>query len=118
MGSEITSEREENQNKVQSTSTPTASPTNVKSTVAPVSREGNYRIQVYSLKTQIEADEHVAELKAGGFDTFWKKAVSAGQDWYIVYVGPFNNLNSAKIHLKALRFSGRKPILLSVSTAS
>ena len=53
----------------------------------------------------------------GGFDTFWKKAVSAGQDWYIVYVGPFINLNSAKVNLKALKFSGRKPILLSVSTA-
>ena len=37
----------------------------------------------------------------GGFDTFWKKAVSAGQDWYIVYVGPFIDLNSAKVNLKA-----------------
>lgn len=81
-----------------------------------VRQGGNYRIQVYSLKTQAEADDHVGKLVTGGFDAFWKKAVSAGQDWYIVYVGPFKNLNSAKAHLKALKFSGRKPILLSVST--
>ena len=77
---------------------------------------GNYRIQVYSLKTKNEADEHVKTLVAAGFEAFWKKAVSAGQDWYIVYVGPFKNLNSAKVNFKALKFSGRKPILLSVST--
>jgi cell division septation protein DedD len=81
-----------------------------------VRQGGNYRIQVYSLKTQADADEHVKKLIAGGFDAFWKKAVSAGQDWYIVYVGPFKDLNSAKVNLKALKFSGRKPILLSVST--
>ena len=83
----------------------------------PVAKQGgNYRIQVYSLKTQAKADEHVKKLITGGFDAFWKKAVSAGQDWYIVYVGPFKDLNSAKVNLKALKFSGRKPILLSVST--
>ena len=81
-----------------------------------VKQGGNYRIQVYSLKTQAEADEHVGKLTTAGFDTFWKKAVSAGQDWYIVYVGPFKDLNSAKVNLKALKFSGRKPILFSVST--
>ncbi len=85
--------------------------------LATVKLGGNYRIQVYSLKTQAEADEHVAKLTTGGFDTFWKKAVSAGQDWYIVYVGPFKDLNSAKVNLQALKFSGHKPILLSVSTA-
>ncbi len=81
-----------------------------------VTQRGNYRIQVYSIKIQAEADEHVAKLVTGGFDAFWKKAVSARQDWYIVYVGPFRDLNSAKVNLKALKFSGRKPILLSVST--
>jgi general secretion pathway protein A len=103
---------------IQATAASTASSSKNKNAVAAVNRQGNYRIQVYSLKTQAEADEHVANLIAGGFDTFWKKAVSAGQDWYIVYVGPFKDLNSAKINLKALKFSGRNPILLSVSTAS
>lgn len=81
-----------------------------------IKQGGNYRIQVYSLKTQTEADERVQKLITGGFDAFWKKAVSAGQYWYIVYVGPFKDLNSAKVNLKALKFSGRNPILLSVST--
>jgi len=107
--------------KVQSASTPTAAmtqePSNIQNPVTAIKRGGNYRIQVYSLKTQAEADEHVAKLITGGFDTFWKKAVSAGQDWYIVYVGPFKDLSSAKVNLKALKFSGRKPILLSVSIA-
>ena len=108
----------------QPTVSPTGAPTevqkpsNAKSTGTLGKQKGNYRIQVYSLKTQAEADEHVANLITAGFDTFWKKAVSAGQDWYIVYVGPFQDLNSAKVNLKALKFSGRKPILLSVSTAS
>ena len=81
-----------------------------------VKQGGNYRIQVYSLKVQTEADEHVQKLITRGFDAFWKKAVSSGQYWYIVYVGPFKDLNSAKTNLKALRFLGRNPILLSVST--
>jgi general secretion pathway protein A len=95
----------------------TQKPSRIASPLATVKQGGNYRIQIYSLKTQAEADEHVAKLTSGGFDTFWKKAVSAGQDWYIVYVGPFKDLNSAKVNLKALKFSGHKPILLSVSTA-
>ena len=80
--------------------------------------QGNYRIQVYSLKDRAEAERHKEELLQGGFDAFLKRAVSAGQDWYIVYVGPFTNINSAKVNLKALKFSGREPILLSVTTTS
>jgi general secretion pathway protein A len=86
--------------------------------VADVTKTGNYRIQVYSLRDKAEAEQHREELAKGGFDVFLKKAVSAGQDWYIVYVGPFRDINSAKVNLKALKFSGREPILLSVSTTS
>lgn len=79
---------------------------------------GNYRIQVYSLKDRSEAERQKEVLVQGGFDAFLKKAVSAGQEWYIVYVGPFTNINSAKVNLKALKFSGREPILLSVTSTS
>ncbi len=93
-----------------------------KATIAPpsadVMKAGNYRIQVYSLRDKAEAEQYRQELAKGGFDVFLKKAVSAGQDWYIVYVGPFSDINSAKVNLKALKFSGREPILLSVSTTS
>ncbi len=81
-----------------------------------VTQGENYRIQVYSLKTQAEADEHVAKSVTRGFDVFWKEAVSVGQNWYIVYVGPFRNINSAKVNLRALKFSGWRPMLLSVPT--
>ena len=90
----------------------------VTSHIADVTKTGNYRIQVYSLRDKAEAEQHKQELAKGGFDVFLKKAVSAGQDWYIVYVGPFSDINSAKVNLKALKFSGREPILLSVSTTS
>jgi cell division protein FtsN len=90
----------------------------VTSPIANVTKTGNYRIQVYSLRDKAEAEQHKQELAKGGFDVFLKKAVSAGQDWYIVYVGPFSDINSAKVNLKALKFSGRKPILLFVSTTS
>ena len=88
------------------------------SPIADVTKTGNYRVQVYSLRDKAEAEQHKQELEKGGFDVFLKKAVSAGRDWYIVYVGPFSNINSAKVNLKALKFSGREPILLSVSTTS
>ena len=90
----------------------------VTSPIADVTKTGNYRIQVYSLRDKAEAEQHKQELAKGGFDVFLKKAVSAGQDWYIVYVGPFSDINSAKVNLKALKFSGREPILLSVSVTS
>jgi len=90
----------------------------VTSPIADVTKTGNYRIQVYSLRDKAEAEQHKQELEKGGFDVFLKKAVSAGQDWYIVYVGPFSDINSAKVNLKALKFSGREPILLSVSVTS
>jgi general secretion pathway protein A len=86
--------------------------------IADVTKTGNYRIQVYSLRDKAEAEQHKQELAKGGFDVFLKKAISAGQDWYIVYVGPFSDINSAKVKLNALKFSGREPILLSVSTTS
>ena len=97
----------------ESTPEPVAQPV-----VASSVKSGNYRIQVYSLRDRAEAEQHKEELIQGGFDAFLKRAVSAGQDWYIVYVGPFTNINSAKVNLKALKFSGREPILLSVTTTS
>ena len=76
---------------------------------------GDYRIQLYSLNEVALADEEVARLREEGFDAYWKKASSRGQDWYIVYVGPFKNMKPARIYVDALKYSGRNPILLSVS---
>jgi general secretion pathway protein A len=80
--------------------------------------QGKYRVQVFSLSHQGRAESEVKKLQSEGYQAYWRKATSAEQDWYIVFVGPFESVKSAKIHLKALKFSGRKPILLSIPQAS
>jgi general secretion pathway protein A len=77
------------------------------------SADENYRIQVFSLSNQAAAEKEVQHLKGEGFKAYWKKTFSSNRDWYIVYVGPYEKVQPARIHLKALKFSGRKPILLS-----
>lgn len=77
--------------------------------------EGNYRIQIYSLQEVAEAREEVRKLREEGYKAYWKKAVTGDQTWYMVYVGPYKESTAARIHVDALKFSGRKPILLSVS---
>ncbi|MDA0690919.1 MAG: AAA family ATPase [Nitrospinae bacterium] len=76
---------------------------------------GNYRIQLYSLQEVSEAKEEVRKLREEGYKAYWKKAVTGDQAWYMVYVGPYKEAPSARIHVDALKFSGRNPILLSVS---
>jgi general secretion pathway protein A len=73
----------------------------------------NYRIQVFSLSDQTAAEKEVQNLNGEGFKAYWKKTFSSDRDWYIVYVGPYEKVQPARIHLKALKFSGRNPILLS-----
>lgn len=77
--------------------------------------EGIYRIQVYSLQDVSSATEEVRNLREEGYKAYWKKAVTEDQDWHIVYVGPYKEAQPARIHVDALKFSGRNPILLSVS---
>jgi general secretion pathway protein A len=84
-------------------------------TQGPSENRGKYRVQVFSLSHQGRAENEVKKLQTEGYQAYWKKAVSPEQDWYIVYVGPFENIKPARIHLKALKFSGRKPILVSIT---
>jgi general secretion pathway protein A len=79
--------------------------------------EGNYRIQLYSFKEESKAIEEVEKLREEGFDGYWKKAVTQDQSWYMVYVGPYEEAQPARIHVNALKFSGRNPILLSVANS-
>lgn len=89
------------------------------SDISPTSlkEEGNYRIQLYSLKEKSEAEEQVRKLQEEGFQGYWKKAVTLEQNWYMVYVGPYKDAQPARIHVNALKFSGRNPILLSVANS-
>jgi len=80
-------------------------------------QEGNYRIQLYSFKQEAQAIEEVERLREEGFNGYWKKAVAQDQNWYMVYVGPYTEPQPARIHVNALKFSGRNPILLSVANS-
>ncbi len=75
----------------------------------------DYRIQVYAFSKQKTAEENAQLLKAEGFKTYWKKINSSGQNWFVVYVGPFTAITEAKSSLKRLKTSGRDPLLLSLS---
>jgi len=77
--------------------------------------EKNYSIQLYSFPKESRAKEEVEKLREEGYNGYWKKAVTQDQDWYMVYVGPYREAQSARIHVDALKFSGRNPILLSVA---
>ena len=90
-------------------------PVNAVTSESPTASRGKYSIQVFSLSHQERAQKEVKKLQSEGYQAYWKKAISPEQDWYIVYVGPFENIQPARIHLKALKFSGRQPILLSLS---
>ncbi|MFQ5673218.1 MAG: AAA family ATPase [Nitrospinales bacterium] len=74
----------------------------------------NYRIQVYALSQQNLAEKNVRQLREEGYVAYWKKIESSGHTWFVVYVGPFQNIESAKTRLALLRQSGRESILLSV----
>ncbi len=77
--------------------------------------EGIFRIQLYSLAEEAQAIEEVRKLKEEGFKGYWKKAVTQDRVWHMVYVGPYKEAPPARIHVDALKFSGRNPILLSVA---
>jgi general secretion pathway protein A len=77
--------------------------------------EGSYRIQIYSLQEVTQAKEEVRKLREESYKAYWKKAGAGDRAWYMVYVGPYKEASSARIHVDALKRTGRNPILLSVS---
>lgn len=85
------------------------------SVLTPQSSGGYYRIQVHSSKKKQEAEALITELGKEGYVSFLKEVRSTGKPWYVVYVGPYDALDKARIHLNSLKFSGRSPILLSIS---
>ncbi len=74
-----------------------------------------YRIQVYTLTAKQQAQQGVSKLIKEGFPAYWRKVENAGKIWYVVYLGPFNDNKSAKIHFNALKHSGLDPMLYSVA---
>ncbi|MBI4383503.1 MAG: AAA family ATPase, partial [Nitrospinae bacterium] len=81
----------------------------------PAHERETYRIQIDSLSAETPANDSVLRLQKEGFNAYWKKVNAGGKSAYVVYVGPFDDINAAKIHFNALRQTGRNPMLFSVS---
>ena len=66
-------------------------------------RTGRYSIQVAVSPNQAGAEKFVSNLKANGFDAFMRKSKSSsGRVRYVIYVGNFNDKNSASKTLDKL----------------
>ncbi len=56
----------------------------------------NYLVQVHSLSRQQDADRASAELAKAGYQSFTRLERSeSGDEWYVVYVGPFSDRDDA-----------------------
>lgn len=63
---------------------------------APAGREGGYQLQVSSFRTQAEADQFAAQLRARGHKSYVVEArVPNRGTWYRVRIGPFASQHAA-----------------------
>ena len=63
---------------------------------APAGREGGYQLQVSSFRTQSEADQFSAQLRARGHKSYVLEAHVPGRGtWYRVRIGPFPSQHAA-----------------------
>jgi septal ring-binding cell division protein DamX len=60
------------------------------------SAAGKYTVQVASYADEKEAQNHVAELKGKGWNSFYFPANVQGKTWYRVSVGVFDNMKNAR----------------------
>ncbi len=90
---------------------PAASPSDP--VVAEAAPSGTYRLQVHSLATKGQADAAIADLKHKGYAAFSRLAENAdGSQWFVVYTGPYDSLDSAHKDAEQLsREEKLKPIV-------
>jgi len=102
---------------------PSAAPANEKSDIAASVQTDQavsgdkFRIQVGEFKSAADANFEADALREFGFQVLLSSMNESGEPMHTVYVGPYNDKKSASIHVQALKYSGREPILLSVSDA-
>jgi DedD protein len=66
---------------------------------APSGKEGGYQLQVSSFRTQAEADQFVAQLRARGHKAYVSEAhVPNRGTWFRVRIGPFTSEHAAKAY--------------------
>lgn len=77
---------------------------------APAGREGGYQLQVSSFRTQTEADQFAAQLRARGHKAYVLEAHVPGRGtWYRVRVGPFPSQHAAASY--RTQFEGREHVV-------
>lgn len=96
----------------------TEDPAEIKTIKLPVifSREAPdevYRIQVSSWKKKSSAARVLDDLKEKGYPAYIQESVNNGKSWYVVYAGPYEEVETARGDFQRLESSGKKPILLS-----
>lgn len=82
---------------------------------APAGREGGYQLQVSSFRTQAEADQFAAQLRARGHKSYVVEAHVPGRGtWYRVRIGPFPSQHAAASYRAG--FEGREHVVPFIVT--
>lgn len=77
---------------------------------APAGKEGGYQLQVSSFRTQTEADQFAAQLRARGHKSYVVEAHVPGRGtWYRVRIGPFPSQHAAASYRAG--FEGREHVV-------
>ena len=71
---------------------------------------GKYSVQVHSFRTNSLATEARRPLEAAGFTCFIK-FFPGNAGWYAVFVGPFEDLNTAREKSAEFRTRGLAPVI-------
>lgn len=84
---------------------------------APAGREGGYQLQVSSFRSQSEADQFAAQLRARGHKSYVVEAHVPGRGtWYRVRIGPFPSQHAAASYRAG--FEGREHVVPFIVTPS
>ena len=82
---------------------------------APAGREGGYQLQVSSFRTQTEADQFAAQLRARSHKAYVVEAHVPGRGtWYRVRIGPFPTQHAAASYRAG--FEGREHVVPFIVT--
>jgi len=77
---------------------------------APPGKEGGYQLQVSSFRTQADADQFAAQLRARGHKAYVIEAhVNNRGTWYRVRIGPFSSQHAAASY--RIGFEGREHVV-------
>lgn len=83
-----------------------------------VSDDSNFLLQVHSLKTQQQADSAITGLRGKGYPAFQRVILNPGNvRWYVVYIGPFDDVGIAQATAETLLKQEGLPTILKPDTS-